>query len=159
MPKTKLRERPKFQTGPLPNFLEQKLFQTTIAARWLTEMDNRITRRRFLAKGTEWAGASLLGVAGEAFGALTRASLGPAVSGTLSRQIRAGSGVPTDAHGMIVYSEEYLTREMPVSFLDSWITPSEHFFVRDNERMPQINLADWRLSITGEVARPQTLAM
>jgi DMSO/TMAO reductase YedYZ molybdopterin-dependent catalytic subunit len=60
---------------------------------------------------------------------------------------------------MIVYSEEYLTREMPVSFFDSWITPTEHFFVRDNERMPQINLADWRLSITGEVARPQTLTL
>jgi DMSO/TMAO reductase YedYZ molybdopterin-dependent catalytic subunit len=48
---------------------------------------------------------------------------------------------------------------MPVSFFDSWITPTEHFFVRDNERMPQINLADWKLSVTGEVARPQTLTM
>src|SRR5438445_3125315 len=123
-------------------------------------MDHRSTRRRFLAKGAKWAGASLLvGMAEETFGALTRASLHTPLSGAWSRQTRAVSGPPTDAHGMIVYSEEYITREMPVSFLDSWITPTEHFFVRNNEHMPQVNLAGWKLSITGEVARPMTLPM
>jgi sulfite oxidase len=123
-------------------------------------MDYRSTRRRFLAKAAKWAGAFLLvGMAEETFGALTRASLHTALSGAWSRQTRAVSALPTDAHGMIVYSEEYISREMPVSFLDSWTTPTEHFFVRNNEHMPQVNLADWKLSITGEVARPMTLTM
>jgi sulfite oxidase len=123
-------------------------------------MGHRFTRRGFLAKGTEWVGASLfVGMAEEAFGALTRTSLRIAPNGALSQQNSGGSGVPTDAQGMIVYSDEYITREMPVSLLDSWVTPTEHFFVRNNEHMPQINPADWRLSITGEVARPLTLTM
>ncbi len=123
-------------------------------------MDHRLTRRRFLANGAQWAGASLLvGMAEEAVAALTHAPFRTAPSEALSRQTRAGSSLPTDAHGMTVYSEEYITREMPVSFFDSWITPTEHFFVRNNEHMPQIHLAEWKLSITGEVARPLTLTM
>jgi len=123
-------------------------------------MDYGLTRRRFLTKGTEWLGASVLADwAEEMLGALTPASLRAAANGRLSRQVRGGSGIPTDAHGMIVYSEEYVTREMPVSLLDSWITPTEHFFVRNNEHMPQIDLAEWKLTITGEVARPLTLTM
>ena len=127
-------------------------------------MDQTLTRRRFLARGTEWAGACLLvGMAEEALGALAPTLLRPAASDELNPQIRAGSGFPADARGMIVYSDEYITREMPVSFLDSWITPTERFFVRNNEHMPQINPnvspADWKLAITGEVARPQTLTL
>ena len=123
-------------------------------------MDYGLTRRRFLTKGTEWLGASVLADwAEEALGALTPESLRAAANGGQSRQVRGGSGIPTDAHGMIVYSEEYVTREMPVSLLDSWITPTEHFFVRNNEHMPQIDLAEWKLTITGEVARPLTLTM
>src|SRR6266567_3426281 len=123
-------------------------------------MDHRLTRRRFLANGAQWAGASLLvGMAEEAVAALTYAPFRTAPSEALSRQTREGSSLPTDAHGMTVYSEEYITREMPVSFFDSWITPTEHFFVRNNEHMPQIHLAEWKLSITGEVARQLTLTM
>ena len=123
-------------------------------------MDHRFTRRDLLAKGTQWAGASLFaGVAEKAFAALSPTSLGSPPNVLFGRQIRTSSSLPTDAHGMIVYSEEYLTREMPVSLLDNWITPTEHFFVRNNEHMPRINPADWKLSISGEVARPQTLTL
>ena len=126
----------------------------------LPSMDQRLTRRRFLAGGTKLAGASLLaGMAEGAFGGLTPLSSRAAQNAALSPQSGAGSRLETDAHGMIVYSEEYITREMPVSFLDSWITPTEHFFVRNNEHMPHIDLAEWRLSIRGEVARPMTLTM
>jgi sulfite oxidase len=131
-----------------------------IAARWLPEMADRVTRRRFLVHATKCAGTSLLlGTAAEALGALTGVHVHAALKGTAIQQARADSGPPVDAHGMIVYSEEYITRETPVSFLDSWITPTERFFVRNNERMPQINVADWKLSITGEVARPLTLTL
>ena len=123
-------------------------------------MDHRVTRRNFLAKGSQWAGASLFAaIAPEAFCALIHPAIRGAPNGTSSGQTRGGLSLPTDAHGMIVYSEEYVTREMPVSLLNSWITPTEHFFVRNNERMPQIELADWNLSIRGEVARPVMLTM
>jgi len=55
---------------------------------------------------------------------------------------------------MIVYSREYLTLEMPMSRLTSWVTPVESFFVRNNLLMPVVNLSDWRLTINGEVERP-----
>src|ERR1700733_13244817 len=99
-------------------------------------MAHTLTRRRFLAGGAEWIRVSLLaGIAGKRFGALARASSGTAPEGAWNEQMRAGSPLPTDARGMIVYSEEYITREMPVSFFASWITPTEHFFVRNNEHM------------------------
>jgi DMSO/TMAO reductase YedYZ molybdopterin-dependent catalytic subunit len=123
-------------------------------------MDNYLTRRNFLASGTKWAGASLFagsGTAKEAFGMLAGTPL-PFAQGEDS-SVRGGYRSWTDPHGMIVYSEEYITREMPVSLLDNWITPTEHFFVRNNEHMPRIDSAAWELSITGEVARPVTLKM
>jgi DMSO/TMAO reductase YedYZ molybdopterin-dependent catalytic subunit len=98
-------------------------------------------------------------MAKEAVAALTHALFRTAPREALSRQTRAGSALPTDAHGMMVYSEEYITREMPMSFFDRWITPTEHFFVRNNEHIPQVDVAEWKLSITGEVARPLTLTM
>jgi sulfite oxidase len=118
------------------------------------------TRRDFLTTGMHLASASVFaGMLEEALGAGKRSS--PIWA---SRELRGqgGSGAAPqgpNAEGMIVYSEEYVTREMPMSLLKSWITPAEHFFVRNNEHMPEVNLADWRLSVTGEVARPLTLTM
>jgi sulfite oxidase len=123
-------------------------------------MTYRLTRRKFLANGMRCLGASVLGeLAEEAFSGVRPRSSSFAKHDAGSAQIAAGSRLPTDAHGMIVYSEEYITREMPISFFDSWITPTEHFFVRNNEHMPQINPADWKLAITGEVAHPLMLTM
>ena len=73
-------------------------------------------------------------------------------------QSASGPAAATDVPHMIVYSEEYITREMPMSLLNSWITPVEHFFVRNNEHMPTVNLNEWRLRITGEVTRPLDLS-
>jgi sulfite oxidase len=142
-----------------------RIFRRRQSRRWhggvgpglLTEMSHSLTRRKFLASGTKWAGASLFaGTAEKAFGTLAsapwRLSQGEGSS-------RGGYRFRTDAHGMIVYSEEYITREMQASFLTTWITPTEHFFVRNNEHMPRIDTAAWTLSITGEVTRPVTLTM
>jgi sulfite oxidase len=71
-----------------------------------------------------------------------------------SRQQQAES--PNQANLMIVYSREYLTLEMPMSRLTSWITPVESFYVRNNLLMPEIDLSNWRLRVTGEVKRPLT---
>jgi len=74
-----------------------------------------------------------------------------------SRQQQAGS--LTQANAMIVYSREYLTLEMPMSRLTSWITPVESFYVRNNLLMPEIDLSNWRLRVTGEVERPLTFTI
>ena len=96
------------------------------------------------------------------FGALGFAALaGPTLPSRLLRSlaIPGRSPLPQAAHdGMIVYSQEYLTLEMPMSLLNSWITPVDSFFVRNNLLMPAaIDPSAWALSITGEVERPLTI--
>ena len=62
--------------------------------------------------------------------------------------------------GMIVRSARFLDLEMPPEFLDSWITPVPHFFVRNHMHEPSTLEADqWRLSIGGEVDNPLTLSL
>ncbi len=56
---------------------------------------------------------------------------------------------------MIVYSRKFLTTEMPMAALTSWITPTANFFVRNNAIMPpSIDVETWELRITGEVHKP-----
>jgi DMSO/TMAO reductase YedYZ molybdopterin-dependent catalytic subunit len=50
--------------------------------------------------------------------------------------------------------------ETPVSLLDSWITPNEHFYVRSHMPVPAaLDPATWTLQIEGEVATPLTLSV
>jgi sulfite oxidase len=94
--------------------------------------------------------AGLFGLAGLHQSALARI-LVPRISDV------AQAEPPTDADGMILYSRQFLTLEMPMSRLTSWITPVESFFVRNNLLMPSVDLSNWRLAIGGEVERPMTL--
>jgi DMSO/TMAO reductase YedYZ molybdopterin-dependent catalytic subunit len=82
----------------------------------------------------------------------------PAFPLTLLRSIAENEQAESsiDADAMILYSKEYLTLEMPMSRLTSWITPVESFFVRNNLLMPDVDLSIWHLSVTGEVERPIT---
>lgn len=125
-------------------------------------MVHMFTRRGFLAQGMYLAGASAFaGLLDEALRASGTSSV-LRMAGELSAQGPSGAAPNAqgpNSQGMIVYSEEYITREMPMPLLKSWITPTEHFFVRNNEHLPEINVVDWRLSVTGEVARPLTLTM
>jgi DMSO/TMAO reductase YedYZ molybdopterin-dependent catalytic subunit len=43
--------------------------------------------------------------------------------------------------------------------LDTWLTPADNFFVVAHYGVPDIKAADWRLDVTGLVARPQTLRL
>jgi sulfite oxidase len=105
-----------------------------------------ILRRKFLRE------ASLLGIA-----ALDQTGpLRKLLDTTLRQQNSAAT--PQSAE-MIVYSTEYLTLEMPMSHLTTWITPVESFFVRNNLLQPQVDLSAWRLSVTGEVDRPITFTL
>jgi len=55
---------------------------------------------------------------------------------------------------LIVREQEPLNLEMPFSSLDGFITPNESFYVRCHFPIPEINAADWKLSIEGEVEAP-----
>ena len=61
--------------------------------------------------------------------------------------------------GMIVRSERFLDLEMPPEFIDSWITPVNHFFVRNHMHEPvTLDVATWQLKISGEVEKPITIS-
>jgi sulfite oxidase len=60
--------------------------------------------------------------------------------------------------GMVVYSRKFLTMEMSMAALNSWITPANTFFVRNNAIMPSsIDVGKWELRVTGEVRKPVTI--
>src|SRR5258708_23449896 len=62
--------------------------------------------------------------------------------------------------GMIVRSYRFLDLETPVEFMTEWITPVNHFFVRNHMFEPaKFNPKAWQLSITGEVEKPLTLTL
>lgn len=56
---------------------------------------------------------------------------------------------------MIVRSDRFLDLEMPVDFMTEWITPVEHFYVRNHMWAPsKIDPVPWKLTINGEVESP-----
>ena len=60
--------------------------------------------------------------------------------------------------GMIVRSFRFLDLETPVEYLNTWLTPVPHFFVRNHMHEPsQLDPDGWRLSVGGEVDKPLTL--
>lgn len=58
------------------------------------------------------------------------------------------------AGGMIVREKEPTNLEMPFGSLESQITPVGRFYVRSHFGMPEIDLARWRLKVTGDVEKP-----
>jgi sulfite oxidase len=62
--------------------------------------------------------------------------------------------------GMIIRSSRFLDLETPVELMTSWITPVNHFFVRNHMFEPaKFDAKAWQLSITGEVERPLMLTL
>ena len=60
--------------------------------------------------------------------------------------------------GMIVRSYRFLDLETPVEYLNTWLTPVSHFFLRNHMHEPVELSADmFQLSIGGEVEKPVTL--
>src|SRR5688572_10378251 len=60
---------------------------------------------------------------------------------------------------MIVRSARPLDLEMPIEGFSDYITPIDRFFVRSHVYTPRVDIAQWRLTIDGEVATPVTLTM
>ena len=62
--------------------------------------------------------------------------------------------------GMIVRSYRFLDLEAPVEFMTEWITPVNHFFVRNHMFAPaKLDASTWKLTIGGEVEKPVTLTL
>jgi sulfite oxidase len=60
--------------------------------------------------------------------------------------------------GMIVRSARFFDLEMPPEFVDTWLTPVPHFFVRNHMHEPStLDLDTWELNISGEIEKPLTL--
>src|SRR5215475_10005932 len=60
---------------------------------------------------------------------------------------------------MIVRSTRPEDLEMPDSGFDDYITPAENFFVRTHVAVPTVDIAQWRLSVTGQVSTPLTVSI
>src|SRR5215472_18356898 len=100
-----------------------------------------ISRRDFLKN------ASLGALAISAAPLLSRDAndLGPSISGK---------------DGLIVRSFRFLDLETPVEFFNTWLTPAEHFFVRNHMHEPNtLDPGEWKLSVSGEVEKPYTLTL
>lgn len=59
---------------------------------------------------------------------------------------------------MVVRQEDPLNLETPLHQANTYITPSELFYVRSHFEMPRIDREAYRLVIDGAVARPQSLS-
>src|SRR5882762_7987565 len=86
--------------------------------------------------------------------ALARSAASPLLAWTTSD---AGLSVP-GKQDLIVRSYRFLDLETPVEYFNTWLTPAEHFFVRNHMHEPStLDPAEWKLSIGGEVEKPYTL--
>jgi len=54
---------------------------------------------------------------------------------------------------------EVIVQQLDWERLDSWLTPPDQFFVIKHYDQPALNERDWRLEISGLVARPATLSL
>ncbi len=62
--------------------------------------------------------------------------------------------------GMIVRSFRFYDLEMPVEFMTDWITPVNHFYLRNHMFEPaKVDRATWKLTVNGEVTNPLTLTL
>jgi DMSO/TMAO reductase YedYZ molybdopterin-dependent catalytic subunit len=62
--------------------------------------------------------------------------------------------------GMIVRSFRFVDLETPVEYFNTWLTPVNHFFVRNHMHEPnELSADDWRLTVGGEVEKPLTLTL
>ncbi|MGV3661375.1 MAG: sulfite oxidase [Prosthecobacter sp.] len=61
--------------------------------------------------------------------------------------------------GMIMRQKEPVNLEMPFGSLDSFITPTERFYVRSHFPQPTIRSSAWRLKVQGAVDKPLSLTL
>ena len=60
--------------------------------------------------------------------------------------------------GLIIRQKEPTNLEMPFDLVDSYLTPTELFYIRSHFRAPKIDAADYQLRIDGAVRNPLALS-
>ena len=96
-----------------------------------------------------------------AFAATTALTANPLFTWAAGQRATADSAPAVGGKdGMIIRSLRFLDLEMPPEFADVWITPIQHFYVRNHMFEPtKIDAARWKLSLSGEVEKPVTLKL
>src|SRR5579871_315921 len=62
--------------------------------------------------------------------------------------------------GMIVRSYRFVDLETPVEYLNTWLTPVPHFFVRNHMHEPiEVAADNWSLTVGGQVEKPLSLSL
>ena len=61
--------------------------------------------------------------------------------------------------GLVVRQKSPLNLEYPFSSLSDWLTPADHFYVRNHFASPRIDEAAWKLRVEGAVAKPLELGL
>jgi sulfite oxidase len=91
-------------------------------------------------------------------GAALAASAAPAML-TWALPVSQGQGIEVPGEdGMILRSFRFVDLETPVEYFNTWLTPVNHFFVRNHMHEPsELSADDWRLNVGGEVEKPLTL--
>ena len=91
--------------------------------------------------------------------AMARAGLGSAALASLPPWARAALAADLPV-GYIVRNDRPECWETTLEALGrSWITPNDEFFVRSHLSTPRIEIADWRLEVTGLVRTPLSLSI
>ena len=68
--------------------------------------------------------------------------------------------VQSESSDLIPVSEDPVCSESPLTSLDTWITPTERFYIRNHfSDVPNLDPSTWRLAIEGEVRQPLTLSL
>jgi DMSO/TMAO reductase YedYZ molybdopterin-dependent catalytic subunit len=87
-----------------------------------------------------------------------QASAGLALNQLLPDSAFAQNAIP-GKEKLIVRSLRPEDLETPVGLLNSYITPKDLFYVRHHSYAPKVNLAEWKLTVDGEVGQPLTLTL
>jgi DMSO/TMAO reductase YedYZ molybdopterin-dependent catalytic subunit len=67
-------------------------------------------------------------------------------------------GSKTSPAGLIIRQWEPTNLEMPFDQVDSYLTPTELFYIRSHFLVPKLDMADYRLKIDGAVRTPLALS-
>jgi DMSO/TMAO reductase YedYZ molybdopterin-dependent catalytic subunit len=69
------------------------------------------------------------------------------------------NGWAADSAGLKINSARPKDYEMTLEGFKDWITPVEHFYVRNHHYTPSIDVSQWKLKIDGVVNRPVSLTL
>src|SRR5690348_2137930 len=93
---------------------------------------------------------------------LRNAAAAPLAYAGLAGAAQGGSGdsqAPGAAFpGLIIRQQRPDNLELPFATLNSFITPTDRFYVRNHFEVPRVDVATWRLRVEGAVERPLELS-